>query len=149
MQTSLVSQIRQHRHSPVAHLACDVGVTNISIALCDHRQVAPFKEDGLELPDDVKYVIPVTTNGERFAHAKHFEVKSVEAILLMTGSINATVQSLETCTNVEISLIRKVPVSLLDWEEATPASLNSAYSGTRQIQKAFSGFSACSSFSGK
>lgn len=108
--------------SPVAHLAREIGVTDISIALSGGRSVAPFEEDSLELPDDVKYVSPLTANGDRFAHAKHFEVRSAEASLLMTGSVNATVQSLETCKNVEISLVRKVPVSLLDWKEVTPAS---------------------------
>lgn len=107
---------------PVARLAREIGATGISIALSGGRPVAPFEEAALELPDDVKYVVPLTADSDRFAHAKHFEVRSAEASLLMTGSVNATVQSLETCKNVEISLVRKVPVSLLDWEEVTPAS---------------------------
>lgn len=107
---------------PVAHLAHEIGVTDISIALSGHRHVAPFRVDGLELPDDVKYVIPVTANSDRFAHAKHFEIRSAESSLLMTGSVNATVQSLETCKNVEISLVRKVRASMLDWEEVAPTT---------------------------
>jgi hypothetical protein len=108
--------------APIARLAKEVKVDEISIALSGGHPVAPFDENVLELPENVKYVIPITDNGDRFAHAKHFEVRSEEASVLMTGSVNATVQSLETLKNVEISLVRKVPVSLLDWEEVTPIS---------------------------
>jgi len=107
---------------PVARLAEELKVDEISIALSGGYPVAPFDENVLELPENVRYVIPITDMGDRFAHAKHFEVRSEEASVLMTGSVNATVQSLETLKNVEISLVRKVPVSLLDWEEVTPIS---------------------------
>lgn len=106
--------------APIARLAADIGATDISIALSGRFRIAPFEEDCLELPADVQYVVVNTANGDRFAHAKHFEIRSSEASLLMTGSVNATVQSLETCKNIEIALVRKLPVSLFDWVEVTP-----------------------------
>jgi len=105
---------------PIARLAADVGVEDISIALSSRFRIAPFEEEGLELPEGVQYVVVDTADGDRFAHAKHFEIRSSEASLLMTGSVNATIQSLDTCKNVEIALVRKLPVSLFDWVEVTP-----------------------------
>jgi hypothetical protein len=106
---------------PVARLAHALEVTDLMIGLSGGSRAAPFKQDTLELPEDVTYVVPMTADGHRFAHAKHFEVRSSEASLLMTGSINATAQSLETMKNVEMSLVRKMPVSPLDWEKVQPA----------------------------
>ncbi|MBD8722141.1 hypothetical protein IFT43_02035 [Oxalobacteraceae sp. CFBP 13708] len=107
---------------PVARLAKELAVQDVTVGLSASTRVAPFDESLLVLPESVRYVIPVTEDSNRFAHAKHFEVRSEEASLLMTGSVNATAQSLESLKNVEISLVRKVSVSMLDWEDAKPAS---------------------------
>lgn len=107
--------------APIARLAQALDVTDVRIGLSGGSRAAPFKQDILELPANVTYVVPITADGHRFAHAKHFEVRSSEASLLMTGSINATAQSLETTKNIEISLVRKMSVSPLDWEKVLPA----------------------------
>lgn len=123
LPTSLTVLAPYHSPSggPVARLAHALEVTDLRIGLSGGSRAAPFKQDILELPEDVSYVVPMTADGHRFAHAKHFEVRSSEASLLMTGSINATAQSLETTKNVEMSLVRKMPVSPLDWENVQPA----------------------------
>lgn len=107
---------------PVARLAEELAVNDVTIGLSASTRVAPFDKNLLVLPEQVKYVVAVTEDANRFTHAKHFEVRSGEASLLMTGSVNATAQSLESLKNVEISLVRKVDVSMLDWEDAKPAS---------------------------
>ena len=53
-------------------------------------------------------------------HAKVFELRAKEKVLLATGSVNATAQSFESTKNVEVFLAGWRPVSPFVWKAAEP-----------------------------
>jgi hypothetical protein len=83
----------------------------------------PFAEDAQGLPAEISYVVE-KHQLERvcLAHAKCFEVTADGKVLVMTGSVNATKQSLMECKNVEVSLIRKLAASPFSWRDHEYAS---------------------------
>lgn len=84
---------------------------------------APFDENAKGLPAKTRYVVEAhQLERVRLAHAKCFEVASRGKTLVMTGSVNATCQSLQECTNVEVSLIRQLSTSPFDWRTHEPDS---------------------------
>lgn len=102
---------------PVQDLAKLIGVTDLRIGLCARRQdKAPFREknDFTQVP---AYVIANTDNAMRPLHAKCFELQGDNGVLVMTGSVNATEQSLTSTRNVEVSLVRLLNASPFDWGE--------------------------------
>ena len=106
--------------SPVQELARGIGVDTLRIGLDARSLVAPFTdEDVFETRPD--YVIAEREDeAPRHLHAKCFELEGSNGTLVMTGSINATVQSLNSTDNVEVSLIRMLPKSPFKWARATP-----------------------------
>jgi hypothetical protein len=107
----------------VATLAEDCGVANLRIGLSLPKCVAPFSENPAELPSGTAYVAPATTNPNRFAHAKIFEFVSAErGCLVMTGSVNATLQSLHSNSNVEVGLVRRTDSEAFSWTAVTPSA---------------------------
>lgn len=105
---------------PVARMAGALGVKEVRVSL-DKHYVAPFDEETLELPlETTSFVLPVYQSGRNMLHAKHFEIEGLNGSLMLSGSNNATVQSLETTRNVEVSLARRMPASPLQWESAEP-----------------------------
>lgn len=84
---------------------------------------APFDEDAKGLPAKVRYVVEAhQLERVRLAHAKCFEVTARSKTLVMTGSVNATCQSLQECANVEVSLIRQLSTSPFSWRAHEPDS---------------------------
>lgn len=71
------------------------------------------------LPVATRFVVPVVPDPKdlnRFPHAKIFEVRSPSGCMVMTGSVNATMQSLFGLENVELSLVRKLEKPPFDWK---------------------------------
>lgn len=85
-----------------------------------HLYIAPFERTAKHLPKKLSYVKALTGMNERRVHAKCFELKGEHATLVMTGSVNATRQSLCETRNTEISLVRKLDRSPFRWKAATP-----------------------------
>ncbi|MFM0173655.1 hypothetical protein PQR33_30505 [Paraburkholderia sediminicola] len=79
---------------------------------------APFDVDAKLLPAKLSYVTPVAGRDFSFSHAKCFEVTSRSGCLVMTGSVNATWQSLCETRNAEVALVRKLDASPFTWETA-------------------------------
>lgn len=109
--------------APVRKLAADVRASQIRIGLSagggsSEALVARFQAP----PDDFTYVVPVTEEENRFAHAKIFELSARDGeTYLMAGSVNATHQSLDSTKNVEVSLVRRLPATPFSWADATPS----------------------------
>ncbi|MBC8737173.1 hypothetical protein F6X40_10170 [Paraburkholderia sp. UCT31] len=82
--------------------------------------VAPFQPDARYLPKNHGFVTAETTFAPRRLHAKCFEVLGSSGCVVMTGSVNATWQSLCDTRNVEISLARKLEHSPFSWKAAKP-----------------------------
>ncbi|MDR5812062.1 hypothetical protein QCE62_00480 [Caballeronia sp. LZ033] len=96
----------------VVRLRDKLGVKKVQYALArkDDRLIAPFLAD---IPKGNKpgYFVEPPDNG-RPLHAKWFELVDVEGeALVMTGSVNATQQSLWNTNNIEVSLARHVAQS--------------------------------------
>jgi hypothetical protein len=83
----------------------------------DYLYIAPFDENAAHLPKKHSFVKAVTGMSPRTVHAKCIEIRSTEACLVLTGSINATRQSLCETRNVEVGLVRKMNVSPFEWEK--------------------------------
>ncbi len=106
--------------APVQKLAREIGVETLRIGLDASTLIAPFTDEYVfdTQPD---YVIAKRENEDpRPLHAKCFELEGSNGTLVMTGSVNATGQSLSTTDNVEVSLIRMLPKSPFKWAKATP-----------------------------
>lgn len=106
--------------APVQKLAQQIGVETLCIGLDASSLIAPFTDEGVfERPPD--YVIAEREDeAPRLLHAKCFELEGSNGTLVMTGSVNATVQSLSSTDNVEVALIRMLPKSPFKWVTATP-----------------------------
>lgn len=85
-----------------------------------YLNIAPFERGAKHLPKKPTFVTAVTGLTQRRVHAKCFEVKGENGCLVMTGSVNATHQSLCETRNVEISLVRKLVKSPFGWKAAKP-----------------------------
>ncbi|MBF3971723.1 phospholipase D-like domain-containing protein [Burkholderia pseudomallei] len=104
----------------VCKLAGLCGVPEISLGAQLVRdkyvvRVAPHHS----LPAGTRFVVPVVPDPKdlsRFPHAKVFEVRSPSGCMVMTGSVNATLQSLFGLENVELSLVRKLEKPPFDWK---------------------------------
>jgi hypothetical protein len=98
-----------------------VGVNRMwNPALNDYSVFAPFREDAKDLPAGLKFVSPSVERSYPFSHAKCFEVQGSSGCIVMTGSVNATWQSLCETKNVEVSLARKLEASPFAWDESEP-----------------------------
>ncbi|MCS6507272.1 hypothetical protein NX907_16845 [Burkholderia thailandensis] len=106
--------------APVQKLAREIGVDTLRIGLDARSLIAPFTdEDVFDTQPD--YVIAKREDEDpRPLHAKCFELEGSNGTLVMTGSVNATGQSLSSTDNVEVSLIRMLPKSPFKWAKATP-----------------------------
>ena len=103
---------------PVKALARMAGVKQLYVA---HHLEAAFGKDWY--PKKTGYVSPlppVSSGSGGRLHAKLFELKTATACLVMTGSVNATHQSLQTHRNVELSLARWCASSPFKWRSAKP-----------------------------
>lgn len=106
--------------APVQKLAREIGVDTLRIGLDARSLIAPFT-DRQVFETQPDYVIAEREDeAPRLLHAKCFELEGSNGTLVMTGSVNATVQSLSTTDNVEVSLIRMLPKSPFQWVKAMP-----------------------------
>lgn len=115
---TVLAPFHSHGGEPVKALARMAGVKRLYVA---HHLEAAFGEDWY--PERTGYVSPLppasSGSGGRL-HAKIFEIKTASACLVMTGSVNATRQSLQTHRNVELSLARWCAKSPFEWRSAKP-----------------------------
>ncbi|MDO3523966.1 hypothetical protein [Ralstonia pseudosolanacearum] len=105
---------------PVARLAAAVGVQDLCIGVNARARIAPFDRGAVQFAHPPRYVAADTEDNQRFPHAKCFEVQAANGVLLMTGSVNATQQSLETTRNIEVSLARRLPETPFEWLTVEP-----------------------------
>lgn len=105
---------------PINRLAKLLGVELVSIGLDAKTLIAPFDQSRFKVAQDVRYVVPAVVGLPRRLHGKIFEVSGSGGVLVATGSINATQQSLESVKNIEVSLARWLPSPCFEWSEAEP-----------------------------
>ena len=111
--------------SPLYRLADELNLDNLSIGLDPKTLTAPFEKKRLLPSHRICYVTPKLDDEARSLHAKAFEITSDEGALVITGSINATHQSLETTKNIEVSLARWLPSPCFKWEIVDPVNFES------------------------
>lgn len=106
--------------APIRRLAAALGAHSLKVGLDRRSLIAPFDRKRLEEGASAGFVVPVFPFADRPLHAKVFEISGRGETLVMTGSVNGTAQSLESNSNVEVSLTRWMPESCFSWEKATP-----------------------------
>ncbi|MBC9968727.1 hypothetical protein PQH03_04920 [Ralstonia insidiosa] len=97
----------------VVRLRDKLGVKHVRYGLARKNDdlIAPFLEDIPQGSKPNQFVEP--PDNDRILHAKWFEVVDANGeALVMTGSVNATQQSLWNTNNIEVSLIRHVAQSM-------------------------------------
>ena len=102
-----LSPYHHHAGEPVRELAERLGVNALQIG------VPPLQKNASAFPFDksrswglkIKTIAPRVDKPQRPLHAKWFELRGAECWTL-TGSVNATLQSLATTKNVEVSVLR-------------------------------------------
>jgi hypothetical protein len=99
--------------------ASAAGKVQYGLVRTEEGLIAPFLGDiaGKDRPS--LFVVP--PNEGRPLHAKWFELTGRDGgALVMTGSVNATRQSLWTTNNIEVSLVRRLPsTSIGNWKVAS------------------------------
>ncbi|WP_429314930.1 hypothetical protein [Paraburkholderia sp. GAS448] len=105
---------------PVQNLAAAVRAFNIRVGISRVTAHAPFEESLTCFVEPVEYVVAETEDSYRFPHAKCFELQAGDGVLVMTGSVNATSQSLESTTNVELALVRRLAETPFTWTAIEP-----------------------------
>ena len=117
---TVLSPFHSPTGAPAQRLAREIGVGSLRIGLDAYSLVAPFT-NGDVFVTPPEYVI-AKREGEapRKLHAKCFELEGSNGTLVMTGSVNATGQSLSSTDNVEVSLIRLLPKSPFNWAKTQP-----------------------------
>lgn len=101
--------------------AVDAGMLEVGLDGGRPRLVAPFDKARFKPSLPGRFVIPDTPRSNKRLHAKVFELRARDRVLVMTGSVNATKQSFESTENVEVSLARWLPKSPFTWREVEPA----------------------------
>lgn len=107
---------------PVLRLARELGAATVCVGVDGAGSVrrAPFDAELFNPNVPVSYMVADAEGAGRRLHAKVFEVETEDAVLSMTGSINATRQSFESQKNVELSLARWSYESPFSWREIEP-----------------------------
>ena len=107
---------------PVLRLAKTLEAEFLEIGLDGSRSqlVAPFEAARFKPRLPGRFVLPDTSRSHRRLHAKVFELHGTDEVLVMTGSVNATAQSLESTKNVEVSLARWLGASPFSWNPVEP-----------------------------
>jgi len=103
--------------APVQARASEIGVNRLRIGLDGKEPVAPFLKDGNAFKLMPGFVRTGTDHFDRPLHAKCFEVQDDDGIILMTGSVNATAQSLSSTDIVAVSLVRLLPDTRFAWKK--------------------------------
>ena len=108
--------------TPLYRLAGALDVNQLSIGLDSKTFIAPFDQKRLKNVLPTQYVTPKLKDSARRLHAKIFEIASENGTLTITGSINATHQSLETTKNIEVSLARWLSSPCFTWIPTRPTT---------------------------
>lgn len=112
---TVLSPFHSPSGAPIQRLADALGTPKLRIGLDATNRLAPFQKSSLAFKKTPSYVVPRADDADRPLHAKIFEVVGDTGALVMTGSVNATGQSLESTKNVEVSLVRLLPKSPFEW----------------------------------
>ncbi|MFL9977346.1 phospholipase D-like domain-containing protein [Paraburkholderia graminis] len=107
---------------PLQNLAAAVRASSMRVGISRVTAHAPFEEWSTCFYEPVEYVVAETRDSYRFPHAKCFELQGGDGVLVMTGSVNATSQSLESTTNVEVALVRRLSESPFTWTAIEPTA---------------------------
>ncbi len=106
-----------HTHgTPVLELAKGIGVKKLVIGVSPHSEEEtsfPFDE-AKKWNMDISIVAPKVEQPKRHLHAKWFELRGSQTWSL-TGSVNATAQSLTTTKNVEVGVLRILKSPSIDY----------------------------------
>jgi hypothetical protein len=106
---------------PVLSLKNELGAPKLHIGLDRATYVAPFEKKKVKVGTDLDFVVPKLDDDSRHLHAKVFEISNGSSSIVMTGSINATGQSLNTTQNIEVAIARLLPIGSFNWEKAEPS----------------------------
>jgi hypothetical protein len=118
-QLTVLSPYHDPEGLSVTLLKEELKAESLHIGMSASKCIAPFDADRQSLPEGTVFVVPQNRES-RFAHAKIFEAVSGKGCVVMTGSVNATEQSLYSKGNVEVGLIRRLEVSPFEWAEEEP-----------------------------
>jgi len=129
-EVTVLSPFHAPDGGPLLRLAASVEAKSLAIGLDGGRRqlVAPFETGRFKLTLPGRFVIADSARNNKRLHAKVFELKAKDKVLVMTGSVNATAQSFESTKNVEVSLARWLHTSPFSWKDAEPQ----AYEATQQ-----------------
>lgn len=111
----------------VAHLAQRTNTPEVRIALPSGSELSTFPFTKTDAWPVRVSAVKSNKQDRRRLHAKWLEWIGTNGILSLTGSINATRQALSGINNIEIGVLRVVPVDKpwIDWQRATvPATYN-------------------------
>ncbi|CAJ0822602.1 hypothetical protein LMG19087_04898 [Ralstonia wenshanensis] len=120
-QLTVMSPFFDKDERAVSSLAKKLGTHRLQLGVSRRpgrrEWVAPFADN----PAWDAKVTPPAPENERPLHAKWFDIEDASGrALVMTGSVNATHQSLWMTKNVEVSLVRLVPKSTVSkWTKVT------------------------------
>lgn len=114
---TVLSPFHSPTGAPVQELADEIGAGLIRIGLDGKNPVAPFLKNGNAFEAVPGFVRADTDHFDRALHAKCFEVQGDDGVIVMTGSVNATAQSLTSTDNVEVSLVRLLDETPFAWEK--------------------------------
>lgn len=111
---------------PVQRLLDELDIKRLAVGVSTKQREGSafpyheFKSLGLK---QVRSVAPVTPKGpNRGLHAKWFELRGPGGALTLTGSFNATTESIETTHNVECGVLRRLAKSSDEiWQEVPEA----------------------------
>lgn len=105
---------------PVLNVAKELAVQRLSVGVSPRSldtTAFPFGAAVGQVPE-VRAVVPVLPEGhERAFHAKWIEARGSAGALALTGSFNATTQSLASNKNVECGVLRTLPAGSSCWSD--------------------------------
>ncbi|HDR8948752.1 TPA: hypothetical protein QDA71_005831 [Burkholderia vietnamiensis] len=129
---TVLSPFHDEDIAAVTRLRKKIGVERVRMALGKTHEVrgkegedsfiAPFADKVKPKKGELEFVTPTLGRNERprKIHAKWFELNSRgDGSLMLTGSVNATPQSLWSLKNIEVSLARRLPAPVAGkWPQA-------------------------------
>jgi hypothetical protein len=114
---TVLSPFHSPTGAPVQNLGAEIGVSKVRIGLDGKDLLVPFLENGHAFKQLPTFVRVDADHFDRPLHAKCFEVQGDDGAIVMTGSVNATAQSITSTDNVEVSLVRLFDHTPFSWKE--------------------------------
>lgn len=104
---TVVSPFHHHEGAPVRTLVEALGVATLRVVVAGTTSFPFDLAQGWSAP-----ATPVRLAGEeRRLHAKLYEAKGDERLVVLTGSVNATHTALKSNDNVEVGVVRTLPLA--------------------------------------